>query len=70
MLAGAQKLPGIGDGVTARDAQVSRDGQIAVARIPLSVATADDVPKSTGEKRVGKLVADTATSRRRLSEFF
>jgi len=52
LLAGAQKLPGIGDGVTARDAQFSRDGQIAVARIPLSVATTDDVPKATGERLI------------------
>ena len=52
LLARAQKLPGIGDGVTARDAQVSRDGQIAVARLPLSVSAVDDVPKETGEKLI------------------
>src|SRR5829696_7100051 len=50
LLADAQKLPGIGDGVTARDAEVSRDGTIAVARVPLSVSNVDEVPDATGEK--------------------
>ena len=52
LLAEAQKLPGIGGGVTARDAQVSRDGTIAVARVPLSVSNVDDVPVETGEKLI------------------
>src|SRR5215208_626410 len=52
LLAGAQKLPGIGDGVTARDAQFSRDGTIAVARLPLSVSNVDEVPDATGEKLI------------------
>ena len=60
LLAGAQKLPGIGDGITARDAQISRDGQIAVARVPLTVAAVDDVPKATGEKLIA--MAESASN--------
>src|SRR4051812_16395750 len=52
LLRQAQKLPGIGGGVTARDADVSRDGTIAVARLPLSVSNVDNVPKATGEKLI------------------
>ena len=52
LLTQAQRLPGIGDGVTTRDAEVSRDGQIAVVRLPLSVAKVDDVPVATGEKLI------------------
>src|SRR5688500_5512095 len=52
VLADVQRLPGIGDGVTARDADVSRDGSIAVARVPLSVENVDDVPDATGDKLI------------------
>ena len=58
LLTAAEKLPGVGDGVHARDAQVSRDGTIAVARLPLSVENVNDVPKATGEKLIS--MADAA----------
>jgi RND superfamily putative drug exporter len=50
LLAKAERLPGVGDGVTARNAQFSRDGTIGVVRLPLSVKKVDDVPVATGEK--------------------
>ena len=49
LLAGAQRLPGVGDGVSARDAQISPDGTIGVVRLPLAVENVDDVPVETGE---------------------
>jgi RND superfamily putative drug exporter len=52
LLAKAQALDGIGGGVTTRDADVSRDGTIAVARLPLSVHNVDKVPVATGERMI------------------
>ena len=47
LLAGAAGLPGIGGGVRAADADVSRDGSIAVVRVPLTEPPGA-VPVSTG----------------------
>jgi putative drug exporter of the RND superfamily len=47
----ASRLEGIGDPVAARDAQVSRDGTIAVARLPLTMAPGA-VPLETGERLI------------------
>jgi RND superfamily putative drug exporter len=45
----AERLDGVGDGVTATDAQISRDGTIAVVRVPLT-ESAGEVPVETGER--------------------
>jgi putative drug exporter of the RND superfamily len=47
-------IPGIAPGTTAADAKVSRDGQTAIARLPLD-RTSGEVPDATGE-RIGELV--------------
>jgi putative drug exporter of the RND superfamily len=47
----ASRLEGIGDSVPARDADVSRDGTIAVARLPLTMAPGE-VPLATGERLI------------------
>ena len=47
LLAGAARLPGIGGGMRAADADVSRDGSIAVVRLPLTEPPGA-VPVSTG----------------------
>ena len=51
-LARAQRLEGIGDGVDTGDAQVSRDGTIGLARIPLATRSSEDVPVETGERLI------------------
>jgi len=51
LLAAGQRLEGVGQGVTVRQAQVSRDGAIAVARLQLTERAAD-VPKATGKKLI------------------
>ena len=50
LLAKAQRLEGIGDGISSADAQVSRDGTVGLARVSLSTRRADDVPAATGER--------------------
>jgi RND superfamily putative drug exporter len=57
VLASAERLPGVGDGVGARDAQISSDGTIGVVRLPLSVKNVDDVPIATGEKVISMVDA-------------
>jgi len=52
VLASAQRLEGIGDGVTTAHAEVSRDGTTALVRVPLDVANSDAVPLSTGERLI------------------
>ncbi|HEV2774663.1 MAG TPA: MMPL family transporter, partial [Solirubrobacteraceae bacterium] len=52
VLAGAQRLEGIGDGVTTAQAEVSRDGTIGLVRVPLDVPNSDAVPLSTGERLI------------------
>ena len=52
LLGEAQRLEGIGDGVTSADAQVSRDGSVGLVRVPLSTRRSDDVPLSTGERLI------------------
>ncbi|WP_051470873.1 MMPL family transporter [Patulibacter minatonensis] len=47
LLARTERLPGVGDGVTTKDAAVSRDGTTAVVRIPLT-EDHQAVPESTG----------------------
>jgi RND superfamily putative drug exporter len=49
-------VPGIVPGTTAADAEVSRDGRTAIARLPLD-RTSGQVPDATGE-RIGELVTD------------
>ena len=51
MLQRAAALEGIGDAPPAADAEISRDGTTAVARLPLD-RRPDDVPESTGEALV------------------
>jgi RND superfamily putative drug exporter len=48
LLATAQRLPGVGEGVTVSQGQVSRDGRIGLARLQLTERPAD-VPKATGK---------------------
>jgi RND superfamily putative drug exporter len=52
LLASAQRLKGVGDGVSVRDAEVSRDGATAMVRLPLTSANALDVPTTTGERLI------------------
>ena len=59
VLTEAQRLEGIGDGVDARDAQVSRDGSVALVRVPLATRRSDDVPVETGG-RVIELVDEAS----------
>ncbi len=49
-------VPGIVPGTTAADAEVSRDGRTAIARLPLD-RTAGEVPDASGE-RIGELVVE------------
>jgi RND superfamily putative drug exporter len=51
-LATAQGLEGLGDGVTTGDAQISRDGTIALVRIPLAARSTEDVPEHSGERLI------------------
>jgi RND superfamily putative drug exporter len=48
----AQQLDGIGDGVTTEAAQLSPDGTVGLARIPLAVNKTEDVPAATGERLI------------------
>ena len=52
LLTRVQRLEGMGDGVSAAQAEVSRDGTIALVRVPLAVPSSDDVPLSSGERLV------------------
>src|ERR671910_3231267 len=49
-------VPGIAPGTTAADAEVSRDGRTAIARIPLD-RPSGEVPDASGE-RIGELVTE------------
>ena len=60
VLTQAQRLEGIGDGVTAAQAEVSRDGTIALVRVPLDVPNSDAVPLSTGERIIELVGAASA----------
>jgi putative drug exporter of the RND superfamily len=51
-------VTGIAPGTTAVDAEVSRDGQTAIARVPLD-RTSGEVPDASGE-RIGELVAEAS----------
>ena len=51
-LAAAQRLEGIGGGVTSESAQMSPDGTIGLARIPLDARSTEDVPATTGERLI------------------
>lgn len=51
-LAAAQRLEGVGRGVTSESAQVSRDGTIGLARIPLDARSTEDVPVETGARLI------------------
>jgi RND superfamily putative drug exporter len=56
LLEQVETLPGIVDGSTAADAEVSRDGHTAIVHLPLD-RIAGAVPDATGE-RIGELVAE------------
>jgi RND superfamily putative drug exporter len=60
LLADAARLPGVADGVSAQDAEVSRDGTTAVLRVPLD-EIADRVPETTGTALVA--LGETAAER-------
>ena len=49
-LASAQRLEGMTRGTTTETANVSPDGTIGLARIPLAARSAEDVPVETGER--------------------
>jgi putative drug exporter of the RND superfamily len=51
-LAAAQRLEGMGRGITSASGQVSREGTIGLARIPLDARSAADVPAETGERLI------------------
>jgi RND superfamily putative drug exporter len=51
-------VPGIAPGTTAADAEVSRDGHTAIARLPLD-RTSGQVPDASGE-RIGELVTEAS----------
>jgi RND superfamily putative drug exporter len=52
LLAEAQALDGIGDGVRAAQAQVSPDGRTGIVRLPISASTAANVPHASGERLI------------------
>jgi putative drug exporter of the RND superfamily len=49
-LSRAQRLEGMTSGITTETAQVSADGTIGLARIPLDARSTEDVPVETGER--------------------
>jgi putative drug exporter of the RND superfamily len=51
-LASAQRLEGMTTGTTTQTAQVSKDGTIGLARIPLDARSTEDVPVETGERLI------------------
>jgi RND superfamily putative drug exporter len=51
-LASAQRLEGMSRGITTDDANVSKDGTIGLARIPLDARSSEDVPVETGERLI------------------
>jgi putative drug exporter of the RND superfamily len=51
-LAEAQRLEGMSHGITTENSQVSRDGTIGLARIPLNARSTEDVPVDTGERLI------------------
>ena len=56
LLQEVETLPGIVDGTTAADAEVSRDGRTAIVRVPLDRMAAE-VSEATAE-RIGELVSE------------
>jgi RND superfamily putative drug exporter len=51
-LTSAQRLEGMGRGITAEKAQISRDGTIGLTRIPLDARSTEDVPVETSERLI------------------
>jgi putative drug exporter of the RND superfamily len=51
-LTSAQRLDGMGRGITAEKAQISRDGTIGLTRIPLNARSTEDVPVETSERLI------------------
>jgi RND superfamily putative drug exporter len=51
-LASAQRLEGMTRGTSTKDARVSQDGTIGLARIPLDARSSEDVPVETGERLI------------------
>ena len=49
-LSKAQRLEGLGDGVSSSQAELSADGTIGLARIPLDARSTADVPAASGER--------------------
>jgi RND superfamily putative drug exporter len=58
LLAKAQRLDGIGDGVTTANAEISPDGTVGVVRLPLATQSSEEVPLHTGERLI-ELVDET-----------
>src|SRR5215213_1405857 len=56
LLEEVEAVPGIAPGTTAADAEVSRDGRTAIARLPLD-RSSGQVPDASGE-RIGELVTE------------
>src|SRR5215207_6606779 len=56
LLREVETIPGIARGTTSADAEVSRDGRTAIARLPLD-RSSGEVPDATGE-RIGELVTE------------
>jgi RND superfamily putative drug exporter len=52
LLADAQRLEGVGDGVTPRDARISPDGRTAMVRLPIDGRDAEDVPVQSGRELI------------------
>jgi RND superfamily putative drug exporter len=51
-LAKAERFEGMSRGITTENSQVSRDGTIGLARIPLNARSTEDVPVETGERLI------------------
>ena len=51
-LSEAQRLEGIGDGVTAADAQLSPDGRVGMTRLAVTERNPQDVPVATSERLI------------------
>ena len=52
VLAQAQRLPDVGDGVSAAQAEISRNGRTGMVRVPLTARSSGDVPIETGERLI------------------
>ncbi len=59
VLAAATRLEGIGASPGTRSAEISRDGQVGLVRLPLAADRPDDVPVQTGERLIA--LAERAT---------